>query len=63
MATVSAKRGTGRVTTMAKLPQRLSYEGSQDALFDSIWKFGGNLLPEDPLSMQRPQHTMNSVRD
>jgi hypothetical protein len=39
------------------------YEGSQDALFDSIWKFGGNLLPEDPLSGDRPQHTMNSVDD
>jgi hypothetical protein len=39
------------------------YEGSQDALFDSIWKFGGNLLPEDPLSGARPQHTMNSVND
>jgi hypothetical protein len=39
------------------------YEGSQDALFDSIWKFGGNLLPEDPLSHARPQHTMNSVND
>jgi hypothetical protein len=39
------------------------YEGSQDALFDSIWRFGGNLLPEDPLSGARPQHTMNSVND
>jgi hypothetical protein len=39
------------------------YEGSQDGLFDSIWKFGGNLLPEDPLSHARPQHTMNSVND
>jgi hypothetical protein len=39
------------------------YEGSQDALFDSIWKFGGNLLPEDPLSGARPQHTMNDASD
>ena len=39
------------------------YEGSQDAHFDSIWKFGGNLLPEDPLSHARPHHTMNSVND
>jgi hypothetical protein len=39
------------------------YKGSQDALFDSIWKFGGNLLPEDPLSGKRPQHTMNGTRD
>jgi hypothetical protein len=39
------------------------YEGSQDGYFDSIWKFGGNLLPADPLSHARPQHTMNSVND
>ncbi len=39
------------------------YGDSIDSLFDSLWKFGGNLLPIDPLSQARPQHTMNSVDD
>jgi hypothetical protein len=39
------------------------YGGAQEALFDSIWKFGGNLLPEDPLSRARPRHTMNATMD
>lgn len=39
------------------------YEGSQEALFDSLWKFGANRLPTDPHSHARPEHTMNGVRD
>lgn len=39
------------------------YGGSQSNLFDSLWKFGGNLLPPDPLSEALPQHTMNGVLD
>ncbi len=34
-----------------------------DALLDSHWKFGGNLLPGDPLSSGPHQHTMNSPPD
>lgn len=39
------------------------YGSSQADLFDSLWKFGGNLLPIDPLSHALPAHTMNSVMD
>ena len=39
------------------------YNGVQAYLFDSIWKFGGNFLPVDPLSSARPHHTMNGVLD
>jgi hypothetical protein len=39
------------------------YEGKQIFMFDSIWKFGANLLPIDPLSRARPRHTMNGVLD
>jgi hypothetical protein len=39
------------------------YDDSQADLLDSLWKFGGNLLPTDPLSHALPQHTMNSVFD
>lgn len=39
------------------------YGSSQSSLFDSLWKFGGNLLPEDELSNALPQHTMNGVLD
>jgi hypothetical protein len=39
------------------------YDGQQVLMFDSIWKFGANLLPEDPLSRARPKHTMNGVSD
>jgi hypothetical protein len=41
------------------------YEDSQDAILDSLWKFGGNLLPVDPNHPLPPikQHTMNSVMD
>ena len=33
------------------------------AVFDSHWKFGGNLLPSDPQSSGPHQHTMNSPPD
>lgn len=39
------------------------YGASQDHLFDSLWKFGGDLLPPDPQSMVEPQHRMNSILD
>lgn len=39
------------------------YENTSSALFDSLWKFGGNLLPIDPLSLELPNHTMNGVSD
>jgi hypothetical protein len=39
------------------------YGSSQPDLFDSHWKFGGNLLPVDPMSHALPRHTMNSVSD
>jgi hypothetical protein len=39
------------------------YGTSQDNLFDSLWKFGGDLLPRDPNSDVLPEHRMNSVRD
>jgi len=39
------------------------YEGDQSAILESLWKFGGSLLPEDPLSNARPHHRMNSVLD
>lgn len=40
-----------------------SYGGAQGPVLDSSWKFGGNLLPPDPLSRARPQHTMNGPVD
>lgn len=39
------------------------YGSSQQNLFDSMWKFGGNLLPVDPQSRARPTHTMNGIPD
>lgn len=39
------------------------YGNPQSDLFDSLWKFGGNLLPTDPLSEALPEHTMNGVMD
>lgn len=39
------------------------YGESQSNIFDSLWKFGGSLLPIDPLSRARPEHRMNSVLD
>ncbi|MCE7066663.1 hypothetical protein [Dyadobacter sp. CY326] len=39
------------------------YGNSQDEIFESFWKFGANLLPEDPSSCARSKHTMNSVDD
>jgi hypothetical protein len=39
------------------------YGESPPDLIDSLWKFGGNLLPTDPLSLARPEHTMNGVLD
>lgn len=42
---------------------RQFYGDSQELLLDSLWKFGGNLLPIDPFSMAFPKHTMNGVFD
>ena len=39
------------------------YGDSQPDLFDSLWKFGACLLPEDDLSLEFPKHTMNGVLD
>lgn len=41
------------------------YAGSQDSILDSLWKFGGNLLPIDPQHPLPPikQHTMNGLLD
>ena len=39
------------------------YGASKDDLLESLWKFGGNLLPVDPDSHARPNHTMNGVGD
>jgi hypothetical protein len=40
------------------------YGSSQDNLFDSLWKFGGNLLPLDPQAdVLPPNRTMNSQYD
>ncbi|MER9227050.1 hypothetical protein NKI39_15695 [Mesorhizobium sp. M0664] len=33
------------------------------SVFDSFWKFGGNLLPDDPQSSGPTRHTMNSPAD
>lgn len=35
----------------------------QEAVFDSFWQFGGNLLPDDPDSSGPNRHTMNSPAD
>ena len=35
----------------------------QDSYFESIWRFGGNLLPDDPDSTGSVRHTMNSTGD
>ena len=40
-----------------------AYGESQDNLFDSLWKFGGNLLPPDPQIQIPPRRTMNSPFD
>eukprot|EP01093_Parvamoeba_rugata_P004044 TRINITY_DN1559_c0_g1_i1.p2 TRINITY_DN1559_c0_g1~~TRINITY_DN1559_c0_g1_i1.p2 ORF type:complete len:196 (+),score=28.67 TRINITY_DN1559_c0_g1_i1:30-590(+) len=39
------------------------YNDNPALLFDSLWKFGGNLLPIDPLSQALPNHRMNGVLD
>lgn len=39
------------------------YDASQDSVLDSLWKFGGNLLPNDPQTQIPPQRTMNSPND
>ena len=39
------------------------YGDSKASLLDSLWKFGGNLLPIDPQSHALPHHTMNGVGD
>lgn len=40
------------------------YSYSKEALLDSLWKFGGNLLPLDPASPSGiPNHTMNGIGD
>lgn len=39
------------------------YGASQAHLFDSLWKFGGSLLPADPQSRVFPEHRMNSTLD
>lgn len=39
------------------------YANDESLIFDSLWKFGGNLLPDDPLRPNLPQHTMNGVDD
>jgi hypothetical protein len=41
------------------------YNGSQGDILDSLWKFGGRLLPIDPTHPLPPiqYHTMNSVLD
>lgn len=39
------------------------YGVSQNNLFDSLWKFGGNLLPLDPQADIPPNRTMNSQYD
>lgn len=42
-----------------------SYAGSQENILDSLWKFGGSLLPTDPGHPLPPiiNHRMNSVLD
>jgi hypothetical protein len=41
------------------------YNGTQEGIFDSLWKFGGSLLPTDPQHPLPPlqDHRMNSVLD
>jgi hypothetical protein len=39
------------------------YGADSAAFLDSLWKFGGNLLPNDPLSNIRPRHAMNGTLD
>jgi hypothetical protein len=39
------------------------YGDSKASLLDSLWKFGGNLLPIDPQSHALPHHTMNGIGD
>ncbi|MDR6781896.1 hypothetical protein ABIE26_001615 [Pedobacter africanus] len=39
------------------------YGDLQENIFDSLWKFGGSLLPEDPQSMALPEHRMNGILD
>ena len=41
------------------------YEGSQEDILDSLWKFGGSLLPTDPTHPLPPiiHHRMNGVLD
>jgi hypothetical protein len=39
------------------------YGSSNEDLLESLWKFGGNLLPIDPDSHALPNHTMNGVGD
>ena len=39
------------------------YGGGGAPLFESLWRFGGDLLPLDPDSNALPKHTMNGVLD
>lgn len=39
------------------------YGTSQDSVFDSLWKFGGDLLPLDPQIGLEPERRMNSPFD
>ena len=39
------------------------YPNNQEVLFDSLWRFGGSLLPADPLRPELPEHRMNGVPD
>jgi hypothetical protein len=39
------------------------YDNVDDAIMDSLWKFGANALPTDPDPRYLPRHTMNSVQD
>jgi hypothetical protein len=39
------------------------YGADQDAILDSLWKFGADLLPRDPDSGAFPEHRMNGVPD
>lgn len=38
-----------------------SYNSEPENVFDSFWKFGGDLLPPDPASIAHPEHRMDSV--
>lgn len=37
--------------------------GRPESVLDSLWKFGGDLLPRDPKSPEYPEHRMNGTDD